>query len=146
MLQDTHAVPVFTSTDAHSTLARAFSGEEPPPLLTPQRNPQFLNKPREHLFMTVYLHGDAQDMCGFDIPVLIDGVWDMHLMTGEGQSGEILCRVENAREVKEAILVWWQPANTSEGWPRLSGLICLTTDYDALRYARSRQENFDRFL
>ena len=87
------------------------------------------------VYLSAYIHGEAERLVGYDIPVFIDGEL--------GDEMEQDCVMKYGDEEAECVLIQWP---TREGGPimdgriRHRGLFCLKTDDIAIKYARECAE------
>lgn len=111
----------FTTTDPYCV----FGGIAGKPLV-PRRQPI---APDSDAFVNMYLHGDVQDLAGFDLVSLVDGEFKL-------AEGEHECLVELPSSKTECLLVLWNAGKTGDdrGWWK--GLVVAKTDADSLSYAR----------
>ena len=115
------------------------------------RDAQFINPPAGVGFVTVYIHGDAEDAAGFDIPVYKSGVMDLEKAVQpvllEVPSGHIIaCSLflwrpdKTELDVKAMMAVDWEKdIFVTKPDDQLRGLIVATTDEESLAYARECQ-------
>ena len=98
---------------------------------------------KEHAFIECYIHGKAQDLAGYDIPVYLDGEINLN-------SPEQPCKLL-LEEKHDCILIQWSTSRTieiiGEETKRVyKGLICLKEDKESLDYAREHQKKHSKFL
>lgn len=132
----------FTTTEPHGMFSFA---EDSTPLI-PQR--EFAIKNDGKVSLSVYLHGEAQNEAGFDIPLLVEGELDI-----SGEYDGMECEVELPSPPDEyarprpnrkipCLLFTWDtqhpvtPFGSSVAHPKHMGLIAAKDDEAALRYAR----------
>jgi hypothetical protein len=112
-----------------TTTETGFMGTDGSDLFVPRKNPEVTGKWR-----SVYIHGKAQDIAGYDIPSIIDGVLDY--------KPEQECIVALKDQNVECILVAWYARCGTMPDPDVEvirGLICAKDDEASLVYARKCQ-------
>ena len=126
--------PVFTTSDPYSLVIDVLTPpdvrEEHPPNV-PVGNPTRSGSRIDN----IYLHGKAEDLCGFDLPDHVDGHFNMVI-------GEHPCYVQptaNSDKVEALVIVWqgrWRkPAGLASHF-RINALIVTLDDERSLAYAR----------
>ena len=108
-----------------------LAGSDP---FVPIKNPEVKEK-----WVGVYLHGDAEAFCGFDIPILVDGVLEYK------PEQEVL--VAGPKESIPCLLIAWKAEDYSTPPVKIcKGLICSKEDTIALEYARKCQKERTKHL
>ena len=99
-------------------------------ILAPRGN--FTIKEPRKVFLSAYIHGDAMNLVGYDIPVFIDGE-----MTNDDEQD---CLLKWNDEERECILIQWDTdeirGRGEDTVKYYRGLICLKTDDRSIEYAR----------
>jgi len=136
--------------DTENQIAEVYSGNKKI-YFRARKTAQFVNPPDGVGFVTVYIHGDAEDAAGFDIPVYKSGTLDLSkdvqpvllevpagyviactLLLWRPDKTELDVKATMAGEWQEEILV-------TKPDDQLRGLIVATTDEESLTYARKCQ-------
>lgn len=94
----------------------------------------FTVKYMRNRFLSCYIHGEAENLAEYDIPVFIDGEMDPDLE-------EQKCILQLEEDKHNCILIQWKTSGqheskTGEKLPRWRGLICAENDDQSLEYAR----------
>ena len=119
-----------------TTTEPGFLGTAGSDLFVPRKNPEVKGK-----WSGVYIHGRAQDIAGYDIPSIIDGVLEY--------KPEQDCLVALKEQNVECILVAWYARCGTIPHPNaevIRGLICAKDDEPSLAYARKCQADKRSFL
>ena len=112
---------------------------------------RFVNPPEGVGFVTVYIHGDAENAAGFDIPVYKKGVFNLSkaeqpVLLEVPAGYAIECRLvlwrpnKTELDVKATMAVdWAEEIFVTKPDDRLWGLIVAVSDKQALKYAQACQ-------
>lgn len=136
---------VFTTTNPHG-----FLGGARIELLSAVRKPVLINP--ENLWSEAYLHGTVQNRAGFDMPVHIDGTFDVTDLTNETEQTSP-CEVELADGIKIACTAYlWDTGRLRKEYGAAlsirfcKGLIVANDDSEAIEYAKQKQKERAGFL
>jgi hypothetical protein len=84
------------------------------------------------IWLSAYIHGEAENLVGYDVPVFIDGEL--------GDELEQDCTMKYNGNEEPCVLIQWSTGETRrfENGDRevYRGLFCLKTDQDSIDYAR----------
>ena len=135
--------------DTEDQIAEVCSGDKK--IYFRARDARFVNPPAGVGFVTVYIHGDAEDEAGFDIPVYKSGIMDLSKdvqpVLLEVPAGHVVaCSLflwrpdKTELDVKATMAVNWEKEIVvTKPDDQLRGLIVATTDDESLAYARECQ-------
>lgn len=95
---------------------------------------EFTVKNAKPIFLSAYIHGDAENLVGYDLPVFIDGEL--------GDELEQDCIMKFNGEQRDCIFIQWATKSPNmimedgSERQRYKGLLCLKTDEESIKYAR----------
>lgn len=102
------------------------------------------------LYSPAYLHGELQDIAGFDIVYHIESAENQVVKLPDKIRGEVKVKVfihkDGFEGIKEGILVWYIYENKKQSYKNFRGLIVAENDAAAYTHAKLKQKERNPIL